>query len=135
MATMLAVGNGHPARAPAHAAARRDDGGYVVELDVSDFSARELSVETLGRRVCVRGDQGNGVEDADDPFRLHKHPFRLHKRLEVWFRLPDDADAGAIHVVYRGGTLEISAPRTRLVPRVLAVERRSCRINPAAEAC
>ena len=43
MAAMRAVGNGH--QLPAHANVREDSGEYLIELDVSDFTESELTIE------------------------------------------------------------------------------------------
>lgn len=126
MAFMRAVGNGH--QHPAHASVRDEDGEYVVELDVADFTESELEVEALGRQVTVRADQ---VETPEDDGKA----FRLHERLEESFRLPDDADAGATRVFFNHGTLEIHVPRTVLEPRRLPIEHFSYLSNPNAEPC
>jgi HSP20 family molecular chaperone IbpA len=126
MAAMRVVGSGH--QLPAHANVREEVSGYLIELDVADFTESELTVEALGSRVTVRGDQLETLEDDGKAFHLHE-------RLEDTFRLPDDVDADQIKVIYRHGTLEIHAPRTRLEPRRLPVEHPSYRINPDAEAC
>lgn len=126
MAAMRAVGNGH--QFPAHAKVREDACEYLIQLDVSDFTESELSVEAFGPRLTVRGDQ---LEIAEDDGKA----FRLHERLEESFRLPDDADADQIKVFYKHGTLEIHAPRTSLEPRRVPIERRSPYVgNPDAEA-
>jgi HSP20 family molecular chaperone IbpA len=126
MAAMRVVGNGH--RLPAHANVREEIGEYVIELDVADFTERELSVEAHGPRLTVRGDQLEADADANAAFRLHE-------RLEEAFRLPDDADAARVTVFYKHGMLEIHAPRTRLELRRLPIERPSFVINPDAEPC
>jgi HSP20 family molecular chaperone IbpA len=123
---MRTVGNGH--QLPAHANVREVDGEYLIELEVGDFAESELTVEALGRRLTVRGDQ---VETAEDDGKA----FRLHERLEESFRLPDDADVGKTKVFYKHGTLEIHAPRRRLETRQLPIEHSSYRINPNAEPC
>jgi HSP20 family molecular chaperone IbpA len=127
MAAMRTVGENH--RLPPHAHVREVDGRYVIELDVSDFTERELTVELLSRRLTVRGDQ---LELPDDDVEA----FRMHERLEESFSLPEDADLHEIKVFYRHGSLEIEVPRTGLVPRRLAIEPRpTAVINPNAEAC
>lgn len=126
MASIRTVGTGH--QLPAHASVREDAGKYVIELDVSDFTERELGVEALAPRLTIRGDQ---LETAEDFGRA----FRLHERLEETFRLPDDADADQIKVFYRHGTLEIHVPRKRLGPREVTIERKSSLGNPDAAAC
>jgi len=126
MAAMRAVGNGH--QLPAHANVRESAGEYLIELDVADFSESELSVEALGPRLIVRGDQRETVEDDGKAFRLHEC-------LEETFRLPDDADADQTKVFYKHGTLEIHAPRTHLKARRLPIEHPPYRVNPNAEAC
>jgi HSP20 family molecular chaperone IbpA len=97
---------------------RESDGEYLIALDVYDFTEAELTVELVGRRLVVRGDQ---LETAEDDGK----PFRLHERLEEFFRLPDDADADAIKVFYRHGTLELHVGRVTPVARPLTIERRS----------
>jgi HSP20 family molecular chaperone IbpA len=113
MAAMRVVGNGH--QLLAHANVREEAGEYLIELDVADFTESELTVEALGPRLTVRGDQLETVEDDGKAFRLHE-------RLEETFRLPDDADANQTKVFYKHGTLEIHAPRTQLEPRQLPIE-------------
>lgn len=126
MAVMRAVGNGH--RLPTHAHVRDEGDAYAIRLDVADFAESELSVEALGPRVTVRGDQLETVEDNGSAFRLHE-------QLEESFRLPDDAAADQVKVFYKHGALEILAPRTRLEPRRLPIKHPSSLINPDAEPC
>ena len=126
MAVMRMVGNGH--KLPLHAQVRDSAGEYLIELDLSDFTEGELSVEARGPVVTVRGDQLAAEEDE-------ALAFRLHERLEESFRLPDDADADLIKVFYKHGMLAIHAPRTSLEPRELAIEHLTFRVNPDAEAC
>ena len=126
MAVMRAVGNGH--RLPTHAHVREEPGAYVIALDVADFAESELSVEALGPQVTVRGDQLETIEDDGKAFRLHE-------QLRETFRLPDDAAVDQVKVLYKHGTLEIQAPRTRIEPRRLPIKHRSSLINPDAEPC
>jgi HSP20 family molecular chaperone IbpA len=126
MAVMRAVGNGH--RLPTHAHVCEEANTYVITLDVTDFAESELSVEALGPRVTVKGDQLETIEDDGKAFRLHE-------QLRESFRLPDDAAADQVKVLYRHGNLEIQAPRTRLEPRRLPIRHRSSSINPDAEPC
>jgi HSP20 family molecular chaperone IbpA len=115
MAAMRAVGYGH--QLPPHAHVRETDEQYVIELDVSDFTRAELSVEALGRHLTVRGDQLAVPGDEGKAFRIHE-------RLEESFRLPDDADPDQINVYFKHGSLEIRVRRIQLVPRRLKIERR-----------
>ena len=127
MAVMRTVGNGHSL--PQHARVREDGGKYVVELDVSDFTPHELTVEVLGRVVTIRGEQ---TETAEDEGRA----FRLHERLTESFRLPDDADADRLTARYRHGVLELYAHRRELVPVEVQVEFGPTHVvNPDAAAC
>jgi HSP20 family molecular chaperone IbpA len=126
MAAMRVVGTGH--KLPAHANVREEPGEYLIELDVADFTESEITVEAVGPRLTVRGDQ---VETGEDDGKA----FRLHERLEETFRLPDDADVNGTKVFFKHGTVEIHAPRTRLEPHQLPFEHPSFRINPEAEAC
>ncbi len=126
MAAMRTVGNGH--QLPPHAHVREEPGEYLIQLDVSDFTENELTIEALGPQLTVRGDQQETTED-------HGEAFRLHERLEESFRLPDDVDTDGIKVFFKHGTLAIHAPRTRLEPRRLPIERPRHLINPDAEAC
>jgi HSP20 family molecular chaperone IbpA len=128
MAVMESVGNG--GRLVTRSRVHEERGEYVVELDVSEFTEHELSIELVGSRLTVRGDQGHPAEDEGQAFRLHE-------RLEESFRLPDDADTARIGAVYGGGVLEIHAPRVRQVPRIVAIGRRQAPhlINPNADPC
>jgi HSP20 family molecular chaperone IbpA len=123
---MRVVGNGH--RPPPHAHVRQEAGAYVIVLDVADFAESELSVEALGPRVTVSGEQHESVED-------NGQAFRLREQLRESFRLPDDAVADKVKVVYKHGMLEIRVPRTRLEPRRLPIEHNWSLINPDAEPC
>lgn len=126
MAAMQVVGSGH--KLPAHANVREEPGQYLIELDVADFTKSEITVEALGARLTVRGDQ---VETGEDDGAA----FRLRERLEETFRLPDDADLNETKVFFKHGTVEIHAPRTRLEPRRLPFEHPAPRVNPEAEPC
>lgn len=127
MAAMRMVGNGH--QLPPHARVCEAPNEYLIELDVSDFTQPELGLELLGAVLTVHGDQ---LEDEADEGAA----FRLHERLEESFRLPPDADTDAVKAYYAHGSLEIHAPRTRLVPRVIPIERKPVHlINPEAAAC
>ena len=112
-------------RLPPHAHLREDATEYLVELDVSDFTDRELTVEVLGRRVAVRGEQIR-------PDTEEEAPFHLHERLEETFRLPDDADADALVAVYHHGTLALRVPRRDLRPRQVAVTHEPSLVHPDA---
>jgi HSP20 family molecular chaperone IbpA len=126
MTVMRAVGDGH--QLPPHASILEEPDEYVILLDVSDFTERELTVETLGQVVTVRGDQIEKPGDAG-------WAFRLHERLEESFRLPDDADPEGMRVSHKHGTLELHAPRTPLVPRALPIEHPRLRVDADAEPC
>ena len=95
-------------RLPRRFAMREEAAEYVVELDVSDFTREQLSVDAVGHRVTVRGDRAT----RDDSERLPRH-----EALEEWFRLPDDAEAEDVSAVYVDGTLEVHA-RRRPVARI-----------------
>jgi HSP20 family molecular chaperone IbpA len=123
MSAMRAVGH-H--KLPLHAHVQETEVAYLIDLDVSDFAKAELSVETLGPHVVVRGDQLAAPRDEGKPFCIHE-------RLEESFRLPDDADPDAIAVFYNHGVLEIRVPRRRLEPHRLPIEvRRPGFVNPKA---
>jgi HSP20 family molecular chaperone IbpA len=126
MAFMRTVGDGHTP--PAHAIVLEEDGEYLIELDVADFDESELTVEALGRRLAIRGDQTGARDDAGEAFRLRE-------RLEETFLLPEDALLDEIKVLFRHGTLEIHAPRAPLVPRRLPIEHASYAFNRNAEPC
>ena len=127
MPAMRTVGTGH--QFSPHVHVRRDADEYVIELDVSDFTEQELSIEAVGPCITVRGDQLERPEDDGKPFRLHE-------RLEESFRLPDDADVERITVFHAHRALEIHAPRTTLEPRrlpIMSVPHHF--LNPDAEPC
>jgi HSP20 family molecular chaperone IbpA len=127
MPAMRAVGTGH--QLSERARVRRDTDVYVIELDVSDFREDELSVDALGPCITVRGDQ-HAIPSDDGK------AFRIHERLEESFRLPDDADADRITVVYKHRALEIHAPRKQLEVRRLRIERPPFAvINPDVSPC
>jgi HSP20 family protein len=121
------VGNGHAL--PAHARVREEEGRYVVELDVSDFTDGELEVEAIGPIVTVHGEQ---IElDQDEGLAFH-----LRERFEESFRLPDDVDPDGLTAHYRHGLLEIHAPRRRLARREVRIEPASpYAVNADAAAC
>jgi HSP20 family molecular chaperone IbpA len=125
MTPMRTVGNGHM---HPHARVDRGESEYLIELDVSDFTASELTVGTLGPVVTVLGDQAEAEEDQG-------LPFRLHERLEESFRLPDDAVVDRTKVFYEHGTLELHVPRKTLAPHAVGIERKPSLVNPDATPC
>ena len=124
MAAMQVVGY-H--QLPPHARVRETDAQYCIELDVSDFTETELSVEAVGPVLTLRGNQLEIPADEGKAFRIHEH-------LEESFRLSDDGDLDDTHVFYRHGVLEIRVSRMPLSPRRFPIERPpSGLINPDAE--
>ena len=89
-------------RSPSTGLSIRDEPSeYVIVLDVSDFEQHELRLEVVGREIVVLGEHPS---DGDTPFRVHR-------RLEESFRIPDDADAERIGAVYTKDALEIHVRR------------------------
>jgi HSP20 family molecular chaperone IbpA len=127
MPAMRVVGTGH--QLSEHARVRRQPDEYVIELDASDFDAGELSIETLGMSITVRGEHHELPGDDGTPFRLHE-------RLEESFRLPDDADAERITIYHKHRALEIHAPRLTLEPRHVPISPAPFHLlDPDAEPC
>lgn len=127
MPAMRTVGTGH--QVSPRVQVRREAAAYLIELDVSDFTEGELTIEALGPCITVRGDQRERPDDDGKPFRLHE-------RLEESFRLPDDADSTGITATYRRRALQIRAPRTHVELRRVPIEKApSYGINPDAEPC
>ena len=125
MTAMRLVGGSH--RTPSHASVLETDSAYVIELDVADFAVDELTVELLGPRLTVRGEQRT-LEDGS--------AFCLRERLEETFRLPDDVDLDALRVSHAHGRLEIRAPKTPLLVRLVPIETsRVMAGNPDATPC
>jgi HSP20 family molecular chaperone IbpA len=102
---------------PPHARVRETENQYVIEFDVADFTASELSVEAVGPVLTIRGDQIEAPGDGATAFRIHE-------RLEETFRLPDDVDLAGIHVYYKHGVLELRVPRIPVTTRRLEIEQR-----------
>jgi HSP20 family molecular chaperone IbpA len=127
MAVMRLVGGTHPL--PLHANVCETESEYLVELDVGDFTPRELTVEATGPQLTIRGEQL--ATDDDDG-----KSFRLREQLQESFRLPDDVDLDALSVRYLHGALHIRAPKRALVPRTLPIATRSAVTgNPDAVPC
>lgn len=125
MTAMRLAGRGH--RPPAHARVQETECAYVIELDVADFRVDELTVELLGPRLTVRGEQ-RALEEGS--------AFCLRERLEEAFRLPDDVDLDALRVFHAYGRLEIRVPKKPLVARAVRIETsRVLTGNPDATPC
>ena len=125
MAAMRLAGRSH--RPPAHASVQETECAYVIEFDVADFGVDELTVELLGPRLTVRGEQRAPDDDG---------AFCLRERLEETFRLPDDVDLAALRVSHAYGRLEIRVPKKPLVSRVVPIETsRVMTGNPDATPC
>ena len=88
---------------PPHAHLTEETTEYVITLDVSDFTEREVSVDVIARRVVVRGEQTR-VAEKELPFAIDEH-------LEESFLLPDDAEPSQVTASYSHGTLCIRVPR------------------------
>jgi HSP20 family molecular chaperone IbpA len=111
---------------PPHASVSEEPGEYLIELDVSDFALGDLTVEVVGSRLVVQGEQ-LGDEDGIKPFALQE-------RLEETMRLPDDADPQRIRAIYKHGTLELHV-RRRKIPRHSVPIERDYLINPTPQGC
>jgi HSP20 family molecular chaperone IbpA len=91
---------------------------YVVDVDVSDFALAELMVETVGSHVSVRGTRPGGERDG----------------FEESFGLPDEVEPIDVKAVYRRGTLELHARRSRPRHRRVPIEREWL-VNPSPKGC
>jgi HSP20 family molecular chaperone IbpA len=111
---------------PPHASVSEEPAEYLIELDVSDFALGDLTVEVVGSRLVVRGEQ-LGDEDAGKPFALEE-------RLEETMRLPDDVDPDRVTAIYKHGTLELHARRRKIPRRRVPIER-DYLINPTPQGC
>lgn len=104
---------------PPHAHLSQETTEYVVTLDVSDFTEREVSVDVIARHVVVRGEQ-IVVAAKELPFAIDEH-------LKESFLLPNDAEPTQVTASYSHGTLRIRVPRRGADHQYLLV-------NPSAEA-
>ena len=85
-------------------------------------------MEALGPRLTVRGEQLRRGADGGEPFWPHRAARGVVPAAGRCRRRP-------ARVVYKHGTLEIHARRTKLEPHSVPIEPASYGFNPNAEPC
>ncbi len=92
---------------------------FVVELEVPGFEQKDLGLEVTDHTIVVRGEVTEAKEEREKTFLLHE---RLERIFERRFHLPEDADTDKLTATFKGGVLEMHAPRiVEAEPRKIAI--------------
>jgi HSP20 family protein len=99
------------------------DAEFVYEVEVPGFEEKELTVETSDHTLTIKGARAETKEKTEKTFRLQE---RLAKSFERRFELPPEADSSNLVADFKGGVLEVHAPKLKEVtPRTVAIGSKS----------
>lgn len=87
---------------------RETEVDYQIDVELPAVAAEDLSVSLADGVLSVRGERKREPEPSEA--RVHRAERRVG-RFERNFRLPEDADAGAIVANNRNGILYLSIPK------------------------
>lgn len=108
-----------PAWAPA-ANISETDAEYLIKAELPEVSKEDVKVTVDDGVITLSGERRNEVENKDE--KLHRIECS-YGSFSCSFRLPDDADVGAIHAESRNGILKVRVPKLAAArPRMVEVQ-------------
>ena len=93
--------------APA-ADASSDDDGYRISMELPGVAEEDISVTVNDGVVTIKGEKRSETEKKGETWYFTERQYGSFSRA---FRLPADADAGAIRAALNEGVLTITLPR------------------------
>jgi HSP20 family protein len=93
---------------------------FVVELEISGFDEKELSIEISDHSLRVTGKRTETKREVEKTFRSRG---RTQQRFERSFQLPANADTEHIRAVFDKGVLEVRAPKRQAAERRVQIAK------------
>jgi HSP20 family protein len=93
---------------------------YLIKAELPEVSKEDVKVTVDDGVITISGERRNDLEQEDEkPHRIES----LYGSFSRSFRLPDDADVGAIHAESRNGILKVRVPKQPAArPRTVEVQ-------------
>ena len=97
----------------------RSTDGYVIRLEAPGVSSDQLSIETQGRTLTVKGKREISVPPGGSFHRRERSSGDFSRSVQ----LPEDVDPDRAEASYRSGLLTISIPKTAAAkPRQISIQ-------------
>ena len=93
---------------------------YLIKAELPEVSKEDVKVTVDDGVITISGERRNDLGQKDEkPHRIES----LYGSFSRSFRLPDDADVGAIHAESRNGILKVRVPKQPAArPRTVEVQ-------------
>lgn len=93
---------------------------YLIKAELPEVSKQDVKVTVDENVITISGERRKEAEHKDE--RVHRVE-SFYGRFERSFRLPEDADIGAIQAESRNGVLKLRVPKTPAPkPRTVEVQ-------------
>jgi HSP20 family protein len=91
----------------------RRDGDILIHLDLPGLDPRGISVSVTGNQIAVRGTRESRQDVAEGDYVLRE---ARHGTFERRITMPEEIEATQVRAQYRAGVLEVTVPRSALMP-------------------
>ncbi len=96
------------------------DAEYLIKVELPEVSKEDVKVTVDDGVITISGERRNDLGHKDE--KLHRIE-SLYGSFSRSFRLPDDADVGAIHAESKNGILKVRVPKQPAArPRTVEVQ-------------
>ena len=93
---------------------------YLIKAELPEVSREDVKVTVDDGVITISGERRNELEHKDE--KLHRIE-SFYGNFSRSFRLPDDADIGAIHAESKNGILKVRVPKQATAhPRTVEVQ-------------
>ena len=99
---------------------KREDGAYVIEVEVPGLSPDEVDVEAHDNVLTIQGERETSTEEKEDNFVRRE---RRHGKFVRRFTLPNGTSADDISAQVKDGVLHVRVPDGQAAsPQKISIE-------------
>ena len=99
---------------------KRDDGGYLIDMEVPGFKPEEIDVEAHDSVLTIQGERASENDTSEGDFIRQE---RRYGKFVRRFNLPAGASSETIHAQVKDGVLHIRVPDAQAQsPKKISVE-------------
>ena len=89
-------------------------------VEVVDIDPKDINISIVGDRLSLKGKRKAHEDLKEEDYMMREFSYGSFERT---FTLPEGADSGKIHAIFRDGILEISMPyKGKMLPKKIPVE-------------
>jgi HSP20 family protein len=104
---------------------RETDSSYIIEAEVPGLNEEDIEVNLNGGTLCIESVKNHTDEKKNDEGNYVIRERRLQS-FSRSFKLPDNADTGAIDADFKNGLLSLNVKkRTEAQKRVIDIKKKS----------